>query len=105
MIRTNGRIVEGHVEAPTPEEAYAALSDNGIVTESLRPDPRPQLPPEPEDDGPQPGFRDAIDSALDSASHQVSFDSLTEQYRGKKVWVLDRDKIRKRVSQVVDQVL
>jgi len=106
MIRTNGRVVEGHVETPTPEEAYAALSDNGIVTESLRPDPRPEAPPAPEeDDGAQPGFRQAIDSALDSASHQVNFDSLTEQYRGKKVWVLDRDKIRKRVAQVVDQVL
>src|SRR5215210_4837249 len=109
MIRTNGRVVEGHVECPTPEEAYAALSDNGIVTESLRADPRPEMPAggadAGEDDGPQPGFRQAIDSALDSASHQVNFDSLTEQYRGKKVWVLDRDKIRKRVAQVVDQVL
>jgi hypothetical protein len=106
MIRTNGRVVEGHVETPTPEEAYAALSDNGIVTESLRPDPKPDRPPaDEEDDGAQPGFRQAIDSALDSASHQVSFDSLTEQYRGKKVWVLDRDKIRKRVAQVVDHVL
>lgn len=112
MIRTNGRVVEGHVECPTPEEAYAALSDNGIVTESLRADPRPEGTPPPgrgggdeDDDGAQPGFRQAIDHALDSASHQVSFDSLTEQYRGKKVWVLDRDKIRKRVAQVVDQVL
>src|SRR4051794_22798948 len=106
MIRTNGRVVEGHVETPTPEEAYAALSDNGIVTESLRPDPKPDRPEAPEeDDGAQPGFRQAIDSALDSASMQVAFDSLTEQYKGKKVWVLDRDKIRKRVAQVVDQVL
>jgi len=107
MIRTNGRVVEGHVDAPTPEEAYGALSDNGIVTESLRPDPRPEQAPEPEpqDEGPEPTFRQAIDSALDSASMQVAFDSLTEQYRGKKVWVLDRDKIRKRVAQVVDQVL
>ena len=107
MIRTNGRIVEGHVEAPTPEDAYGALSDNGIVTESLRPDPRPenQPDPEPEETGPEPTFRQAIDSALDSASMQVAFDSLTEQYKGKKVWVLDRDKIRKRVAQVVDQVL
>jgi hypothetical protein len=106
MIRTNGRVVEGHVEAPTPEEAYGALSDNGIVTESLRPDPRPEAaPPEPEEAAGEGGFRQAIDSALDSASMQVAFDSLTEQYRGKKVWVLDRDKIRKRVAQVVDQVL
>ena len=107
MIRTNGRVVEGHVESPTPEEAYAALSDNGIVTESLRSDPRPDVPgpADGDENGPQGGFREAIDSALDSASHQVNFDSLTEQYRGKKVWVLDRDKIRKRVAQVVDQVL
>ena len=107
MIRTNGRVVEGHVESPTPEEAYAALSDNGIVTEALRPDPRPERMDDGggDENGPQPGFREAIDSALDSASHQVSFDSLTDQYRGKKVWVLDRDKIRKRVALVVDQVL
>ena len=107
MIRTNGRVVEGHVDAPTPEEAYGALSDNGIVTESLRPDPRPEERPEPEDqaEAADPTFRQAIDSALDSASMQVAFDSLTEQYKGKKVWVLDRDKIRKRVAQVVDQVL
>jgi hypothetical protein len=107
MIRTNGRVVEGHVEAPTPEEAYGALSDNGIVTESMRPDPKPEHPPEPAADegGPEPAFRQAIDSALDSASMQVAFDSLTEQYKGKKVWVLDRDKIRKRVAEVVDHVL
>jgi hypothetical protein len=107
MIRTNGRVVEGHVEAPTPEEAYGALSDNGIVTESMRPDPKPEHPPEhaAEEGGPEPAFRQAIDSALDSASMQVAFDSLTEQYKGKKVWVLDRDKIRKRVAEVVDQVL
>lgn len=108
MIRANGRVVEGHVDAPTPEEAYGALSDNGIVTESLRPDPRPEQRAEaeaPDDQGGDPTFRQAIDHALDSASMQVAFDSLTEQYKGKKVWVLDRDKIRKRVAQVVDQVL
>src|SRR4051812_5789836 len=108
MIRTNGRVVEGHVDAPTPEEAYGALSDNGIVTESLRPDPRPEERAQPEQEGDEasdPTFRQAIDHALDSASMQVAFDSLTEQYKGKKVWVLDRDKIRKRVAQVVDQVL
>ena len=102
LTRESGRAVEGHVEADTPEAACDLLSDNGIVTESIRPDPKSlDLRPTPE----PPEFRDAIDSALDSSSTQVSFDELTEQYRGKKVWVIDRDKIRSRVAQVVDSAL
>jgi len=103
LIRENGRPVEGHVEAPSPDEALKALSDNGIVTESLNPDPKPlnlnaELPDAPE-------FANALESAFDSSSQQVAFDDLTERYRGKKVWVIDRDKIRRRVAQVVDQAL
>jgi len=103
LIRENGRPVEGHVEAPNPDEALKALSDNGIVTESLNPDPKPlnlnaELPDAPE-------FANALESAFDSSSQQVAFDDLTERYKGKKVWVIDRDKIRRRVAQVVDQAL
>jgi hypothetical protein len=94
-------VVEGHVEALTEEQAYTALSDNGIVTESLRPDPRPLNL----SNAPQPQYADAIDSALDTSASQVPFDALAERFRGKNVWVLDREKIRRRVAEVVDQVL
>ena len=101
LIRETGRVVEGHVEAASPDEAFKALSDNAIVTENLVPDPKPldlnqELPDSPE-------LANALDSAFDSSSTQVAFDDLTERYRGKKVWVIDRDKIRRRVCQVVDQ--
>jgi hypothetical protein len=103
LIRENGSPVEGHVEAPTEEDAYDTLSTNGVVTESLLPDPKPlnlneELPASPE-------FADALESAFDSSSAQVDFDALAERYHGKKVWVIDRDKIRRRVAQVVDAAL
>ncbi len=103
LIRETGRPVEGHVEASTEGEACHALSENGVVTESLIPDPKPlnlndELPKAPE-------FADALESAFDSSSSQVDFDALTERYQGKKVWVIDRDKIRRRVAQVIDAAL
>ena len=103
LVRETGRPVEGHVEAANPDEALKALSDNAIVTESLVPDPKPlnlneELPDSPD-------LASALESAFDSSSSQVAFDDLTERYRGKKVWVIDRDKIRRRVCQVVDQAL
>jgi hypothetical protein len=95
--------VEGHVEANTEVDACHALSQNGVVTESLIADPKPlnlaeELPKAPE-------FADALESAFDSSSSQVDFDALTERYHGKKVWVIDRDKIRRRVAQVIDAAL
>lgn len=103
LIRDTGGPVEGHVEAASEEDAYEALSENGVVTESLIPDPKPlnlneELPASPE-------FADALESAFDSSSSQVDFDALSERYQGKKVWVIDRDKIRRRVAQVVDAAL
>ena len=103
LIRETGRPVEGHVEAATEADACTALSDNGVVTETLTPDPKPlnlndELPKAPE-------FADALESAFDSSSSQVDFDALTERYHGKKVWVIDRDKIRRRVAQVIDAAL
>ncbi len=103
LIRETGRVVEGHVEGANNDAAINALADNGIVTESLTADPEPlnlgeELPDAPE-------FAEALESAFDSSSTQVAFDDLTERYRGKKVWVIDRDKIRRRVSQVVDSAL
>ncbi len=103
MVRDTGRPVEGHVEATAEDDAFNALSQNGVVTESLVADPKPlnlneELPSAPQ-------FADALDSAFDSSSSQVDFDALNERYHGKKVWVIDRDKIRRRVAQVVDAAL
>jgi hypothetical protein len=103
LIRETGKPVVGHVEADTEETAFNALADNGIVTESLSPDPKPSFPAT----GPAAAspYADALDSAFDTSAHQIAFDDLTERYRGKRVWVIDRDKIRKRVAQVVDEAM
>jgi hypothetical protein len=103
LIRETGRPVEGHVEAVAEDDAFEALAQNGVVTESLTADPKPlslneELPKSPE-------FADALESAFDSSSSQVDFDKLAERYHGKKVWVIDRDKIRRRAAQVVDAAL
>ena len=100
IVRTTGQTVEGHAHGDTPEAAYQSLSEHGIVTESLREEPEALNL----DSQAQP-LSSAIDSALDTAASQVPFDAIAKQYKGKSVWVLDRDKIRKRVSQVVDQAL
>lgn len=100
IVRSTGQFVEGHAHGDTPDEAYNALSEHGIVTEGLVPDPEAiNL-----NAAAQP-FSGAIDSALDTAASQVPFDALADKFKGKQVWVLDRDKIRKRVSQVVDSAL
>jgi hypothetical protein len=100
IVRTTGQTVQGHAHGETPEQAYGALSEHGIVTETLVADPEPlnlnaQAQP----------FGNAIDSALDTAASQVPFDALADKFKGKNVWVLDRDKIRHGVSQVVDRAL
>jgi hypothetical protein len=102
VVRDTGRVVDGHIQANDPNEACNHLAENGIVTESLREDPvalnlTREMPPTE--------FASAIDSALDASSTQVPFDELTDRYRGKQVWVIDRDKIRSRVAQVVDAAL
>jgi hypothetical protein len=99
-MRDTGQPVEGHIEANDVDIAYDMLSGHGVVASSVIPDPKPlniheELPDAPE-------LADALESAMDSSSSQVNFDDIAEQYKGKKVWVIDRDKIRRRVAQVVD---
>jgi hypothetical protein len=101
LVRDTGQPVEGHVEAATEEEAYNVLGENGFITESVRPDPKPLNL----GNMPQMPYGDAIDSALDTSSRQIPFDTLQERFRGKQVWVIDREKIRRRVAEVVDQIL
>lgn len=108
--------MEGHVEAPTVDQAYDLMADNGIVCEAMREDPRlgdftsPAGAPVGGAPQGQPGgatdeFTSAIDSALDTSSTQVNVDDLWRRYRGQKVRVIDRDKIRQRVMNVVTKAL
>ncbi|MDQ3439075.1 MAG: hypothetical protein M3478_01850 [Planctomycetota bacterium] len=103
LVRESGKPVEGHVEAEWHEQALNLLSENGIVTESLREEPKQLNLSATPDSGDQ--FSSAIDSAVDTSSTQVSFDALADKFKGKSVWVIDREKIRKRVAQVVDQAI
>jgi hypothetical protein len=100
FVRSTGQPVEGHAHGDNPEEAFNALSEHGIVTESLREEP--ETAPAGAEAHP---LHSALESALDTASQQVAFDALADKYKGKSVWVIDRDKIRRRVSQVVDNAL
>ena len=99
LRRDSGQPVMGHVEAETEDHAYEILGDNRIAVEGLAPDP------ERSDDSRQPGLASAIDSALEASSHSIPFDSLQGRFAGKRVWVIDRDKIKKRVMQTVDEVI
>ena len=99
LRRESGQAVMGHVEAETEDRAYDILGDNSIVVEGLAPDP------ERTDDSRQPGLASAIDHALSASSHSIPFDSLQGRFAGKRVWVIDRDKIKTRVLQTVDEVI
>ncbi len=54
---------------------------------------------------PDAASNDPLDRALAAASQAVDFDQVAQRYRGKSVWVLDRDKIRRQVASVVDSAL
>jgi hypothetical protein len=101
--RETGKPVAGFVEASDTEAAYQVLSDREIITETLRDDPRPPSPPVQTPAISQ--FADALDDALEQSGSPVPMDDLNKRYSGKKVWVIDREKIRQRVTQVVDSTL
>ncbi len=114
LLRDTGKPVEGHVEAPSTDAAYALMSENNIVCEALREDPRMGDYTSPGTGGggnlmPRGGgdndVANAIDSALDTSSTQVNVDDLWRKYRGQRVRVIDRDKIRNRVLSVVTTAL
>ncbi len=99
LRRDTGEPLMGHVEAEDEDQGFNILGENGIVVESLRCDP------EWADDSQQPEIASAIEHALDASSMQVPFDSLAGRFGGKSVWVIDREKIKKRVVQTVDDVV
>jgi hypothetical protein len=109
--RESGKPINGHVEAVDAEAAYQVLSDRGIITETLKGDPAAPAAKhehhagEPDVSLFENSLDEALDSALDASSKRVPFDALTKFYRGKKVRVIDRDKIRQQVAEVVDATL
>ena len=112
-MRETAKPVEGHVEAPDAEMAFQMMSANEIICQSLREDPVL-----PAGGGANPGdftgspaapadgeVASAIESALDVSSTQVNVDDLWKRYRGQRVRVLDRDKIRSNVMAVMTKAI
>jgi hypothetical protein len=102
-MRETGKPVEGHVDAPNAEEAFTLMAGNDIVCQSLREDPR-----RPVAEGASPQDNEVasqIDSALDVASTDVNVDDLWKRYRGQRVRVIDRDKIKNNVLSVMTKAI
>ncbi|MEO0476789.1 MAG: hypothetical protein AAF085_12605 [Planctomycetota bacterium] len=103
LMRDTGKPVEGHVEAPHAEEAFSLMSGNGIVCQSLREDPA--KPASAGAAGQDAEVASQIDSALDVASTDVNVDDLWKRYRGQRVRVIDRDKIKNNVLSVMTKAI
>ena len=99
LHRDTGEPLHGQVEADCEDQAYNLLGDDDVVVSHLQPDA------EAANENRQPKIASAIEQALDSSSKQIRFDDLTNRYRGKRVWVINREKIRKRVTQTIDEVI
>jgi len=105
-MRETGKPVEGHVDAPDAEQAFTLMSGNGIVCQSLREDPRKERYDAEAAGSPQGAdVASQIDSALDVASTDVNVDDLWKRYRGQRVRVIDRDKIRNNVLSVMTKAI
>lgn len=109
-MRDTGKPVEGHVEAPTADQAFKLMAGNGIVCESMHEDPAsaPGAMPPPgaaNTPGGDNEFASQIDSALDVSSTQVNVDDLWKRYRGQRVRVIDRDKIKNNVMSVMTNAI
>ena len=89
----------GRAGAPPlpPGELGAAANGHAV--------PSDYVPAEPTAVHPGSASSDPIDRAFAAASQSVSFDAVAQRYKGKSVWVIDRDKIRRQVAGVVDQAL
>jgi hypothetical protein len=100
LRRQTGEPVEGRVTAPTEEAAHDVLRDDGIVADSLQPEPA--AGEEAAATAPESRFVQAMERALDDAGFCVNFDLVTGRYQGKSVGLLDQDKIRKRVMELLE---
>ncbi len=97
-----GEPVRGRVTAPSEEAARRKLRDSGIVPDAMVEEP---AAPDASAAARAQQLARALDDALDDAGMRVSFDRLSGRYRGKSVWVLDREKIRRHVAKLVDDAI
>jgi hypothetical protein len=100
LRQQTGEPVEGRVTAPTEHVAQDILREDGIVADSLKPEPARESDAAAKVT--EPGLAEALERALDDAGFGVSFDLVTGRYQGKSVCLLDQDKIRKRVMDLMD---
>ena len=103
LDQDTGDPVSGRIIAPNEDVASSVLDDQGIVEVSLRPETRP--PADGAATAGAPLFSTELENALADAGLRISFDQLAHWYKGRSVWVLDRDKVRKRVMQLVDEAI
>ncbi len=89
----------GAPPVPPGDEGIDA-GDEGAIVGGLRPAP---VGPPPQHPGATSS--DPIDQAFAAASQSVSFDAVAQRYKGKSVWVIDRDRIRRQVAVVVDKAI
>ena len=128
-LSANGIVTEDLTPAPLPIDAYRPSDRAGFAPASAGRAGAPPAPPGSLDGGdaieggarpvggandfvraqniphPDAGSDDELDRAFAAASQAVNFDQVAQRYKGKSVWVIDRDKIRRQVASVVDNAL
>ena len=112
-LSANGIVTEDLTPAPLPISAVAPSERAQYTPRSAGGAGAPPVPPGTRGDvgraqriaHPAAESSDPVERALAAASQAVSFDAVAQRYRGKNVWVIDRDKIRRQVAVIVDQAL
>ena len=114
-LSANGIVTEDLTPAPMPVSSLTPSARAQYVPRTAGAAGPPPLPPGMQGAGPlvpaeniaHPGLNsaDPVERAFAAASQAVSFDAVAQRYRGKSVWVIDRDKIRRQVATIVDQAL
>ena len=112
-LSANGIVTEDLTPAPLPISAVAPSERAQYTPRTAGAAGAPPLPPGGKGDvvraqnitHPSAQSSDPVERALAAASQAVSFDAVAQRYRGKSVWVIDRDKIRRQVAVIVDQAL
>ncbi len=113
-LSSNGIVTEDLTPAPMPISSLTPSARAGYAPRTAGSAGAPPLPPGfegsdlvPAENIAHPGLNsaDPVERAFAAASQAVSFDAVAQRYRGKSVWVIDRDKIRRQVATIVDQAL
>jgi hypothetical protein len=114
-LSSNGIVTEDLTPAPMPVSSLAPSARAPYAPRTAGTAGAPPIPPGfeaaggmvPAENIAHPGLNstDPVERAFAAASQAVSFDAVAQRYRGKSVWVIDRDKIRRQVATIVDQTL